>query len=307
MDVAFNLKEFYKSLGFNAVFSDKLYNADLLVITRGGDSAMDLSTYSFGLIHFYDYGGWKHGRLIKSLPYSNTIIFSTAPAARKSIIEELGFPENQIHVAFPPVAVKLWTKKIKTSKFRYIHIGNYKPIDNVDAFKEKFNKCVTELGVDVWGMGWNNVVKEEKYHGKLGLFKVSSVYAQSECALGLMYPFQRALTFSGRFWHAPLNGCAIFSEPGLHTRSIPGILETDYSAGDILDKFKTLKNRQQIQENAISYWQEKWNEVKKLAVDSFSILEQAPKVNSSAIVYTKLKAHNTLKKYYQIMEIFKLS
>ncbi len=43
LDVTFNLLYFYKRLGFKTYFSEKLYDADLLVVVRAINKVLDLT------------------------------------------------------------------------------------------------------------------------------------------------------------------------------------------------------------------------------------------------------------------------
>jgi hypothetical protein len=71
----------------------------------------------------------------------------------------------------------------------------------------------------------------------------------------MMYPWQRAITFSGRFWHAPLNGCALISEPATWVAALPGVMETDYSEASIEDILRGGPgDPREIREAAHRYW-----------------------------------------------------
>ena len=170
-------------------------------------------------MHVYDYGGWGYDSFVNSVDHKKTYIFSTSEKTKERLIKNLGFPQEHIFIALPPVETSLWIAKKTRIKYDFVHIGNYKNIEDDDNVRKSFLDCMLQLKVDVWGLGWINNEKG-KYHGKVGLFKVSDIYSSSKYALGLMYPFQRNVTFSGRFWHAPLNGCYLFTEPGLYTKII---------------------------------------------------------------------------------------
>lgn len=306
LDVTFNLRSFYRELGFVVIFSDKLYQTDLLVIVRGGDKPLDLKQYSYSLVHVYDYGGWDYSQLVCSLDFKNSYIFSTSLDKRTQIIKDFKFPENQIFIAFPPVDLKLWVEPLEDIKYEKVHIGNYKPIDGTDNYKEKFNNYIIKNSVNIWGLGWTSMVRKEYYHGKLGLFNVSKIYAKSGLALGLMYPFQREVTFSGRFWHAPINGCSVVSEPGLYTKKIPGIIETDYLPENIDSNLSSLEDRKDIARKAQQYWLDQKCITLSHVQPTLNLIPEKRINSNQIIIVLKVRLNNILKEFYQKWSIFKI-
>lgn len=303
LDVAFNLVEFYKKLGFKTYFSEKLLDASLLVILRAVDQPIDISDKNYSQIHVYDYGGWSYDGCIESLPFEKTYIFTTAEKHRNHLISSLNFPPEQVYITVPPVETKLWVETEKNKVFNFVHIGNFKNIEEKDEIREKFNLSIDQLDTNLWGMGWNSLKYGEKYHGKAGLFDVSKIYSKSKYALGLMYPFQRDITFSGRFWHAPLNGCYLFSEPGLYTKEVPGVIETDYSTENILAMSLNLNDFEGLQKKAIYFWEEKNKQHQDLVL---SIMDKTNFNNGFVKNYYKEKIINILRVYYQKYNLFKL-
>lgn len=255
LDVAFNLRSFYNKIGFNSYFDTKLHSANVISIVRGVDSHIDLRGIEFEQIHVYDYGGWKYDRLVKSLPFEKSFIFTTSPDTKEDLIKTFGFPEKNIFIALPPVDIKLFSSNLKPIKYNLIHIGNYKKIDD-DIYHDRLKSIIDTLDVKVWGMNWDGHIKDNhKLKGRSGFFESSEIYSETEYALGLMYPFQREVTFSGRFWQSTLNGCFLFSESGLYSKSIPGIIETDYTIEDIQNKMVSVKtSREQLIKDAREYW-----------------------------------------------------
>lgn len=255
LDVAFNLCSFYNKIGFNSYFDTKLHSANVISIVRGIDKAIDLCGIEFEQIHVYDYCGWKYDGLVKSLPFDKSFIFTTSLDTKEYLIKTFGFPEKNIFVVLPPVDIKLFSSNLKPIKYKLVHIGNYKET-NDDMFHNRMKIVLDTFDVNVWGMNWNGHIKNNnKLKGRSGFFQTSKIYSESKCALGLMYPFQRDGTFSGRFWQSTLNGCLLFSEPGLYSKSIPGIIETDYTIGDIQNKLESVKiSREQLVNEAREYW-----------------------------------------------------
>ncbi|MGY3213773.1 hypothetical protein [Mucilaginibacter sp. HD30] len=301
LDVALNLQAFYKKLGYWTVFSEKLFDANLLVILRAVDKPIEADTTNFEQIHVYDYGGWGYDECIRSLDYAKTYIFTTAPQHKQHIANKLAFPDDHIYIAFPPVETSLWVEKVQLKKYDFVHIGNFKKIDDSDAVREKFNAAVKALNADIWGMNWQ-LEDKNKYHGKSGLFDVSKIYARSKYALGLMYPFQRGVTFSGRFWHAPLNGCYLISEKSLYSADIPGVIETDYSVEDITNSVKNADVPDILSKKALQYWDLKNRDLQAIIIENKPI--QIRK-NLLPFYFIKVSIKNTLRLYYQKYELFK--
>lgn len=304
LDVTLNLCSFYRRLGFKVFFADKLYDADLLVVLRAVDAEIDISPYHYSLIHVYDYVGWDYDAFVNTVGHSITFIFCTSPKKRERLIRELHFPEENVFVALPPVDVKLWSKSIKDVQYEIVHIGNFKPISNGDPIKQLFNEAIIHFKTNVWGMGWT--IDKNYYHGRTTLFTVSSIYAKSKFALGLMYPFQRDVTFSGRFWQAPLNGCSVFSEYGLFTSNLPGVIETDYSINDLERKIEKKVDRIALQIKAREFWIKKYEETLNLVMPTFMIMKDTGFNWKKLCLYGYLSMNNIFRLYYQKWSLFKI-
>jgi hypothetical protein len=305
LDVTLNLRSFYKSIGFRVFFSEKkLYDSDLLVLIRADNNQIDLSNFHYSLIHVYDYVGWDYDAFIKNIDYSKTFIFCTSKEKRERLIHLLQFPKEQVFIALPPVEVKLWTEKIEEVKYEIVHIGNFKPITNEDQFKKLFNEVISHFKTNVWGVGWK--INKDLYHGKTSLFSVSSIYSKSKFALGLMYPFQRNVTFSGRFWQAPLNGCFVFSEPGLYTQNIPGVIETDYSIKNIETEIISNVDRIALQKEATIFWIKKYEETKTIVLSTLENFNLQRFSLNKFLVYAYISMKNYMRIYYQKMSLFKI-
>lgn len=303
-DVTLNLRSFYKKLGFWVFYSDKLYDADLLVVLRAVDCEIDISAFHYSLIHVFDYGGWNYDGFIRTINHQQTFIFSTSEDRKISLVKKFNFPKKHVFIAFPPVSVDLWSKKLKKIKYQMVHIGNLKKITVGDTFKELFNNAISHFRAHIWGLGWE--VNKNLYHGKAGLFQVSSIYSKSKFALGLMYPFQRNVTFSGRFWHAPLNGCMLLSEPGLFTRMIPGVIETDYSIEDIQHKIKKDFDRYVLREESKEFWECQYKITMGYALSTLSNLIVNKRSVKTFINHHYLSLFNFAREFYQKLRLFNL-
>lgn len=301
LDVAFNLQDFYSRIGFKTFFGEKICNADLLVIVRAINKPLNLDKYNFSQIHVYDYGGWGYDKCIETLDCDKTYVFTTSNEKKNNLIDNLLLPSERVFVTFPPVSTQLWVMPYKKErKYDFVHIGNFKKIDDSDAISVKFHKVIEKLHPHIWGIGWNN--QSKKYHGKLGLFDVSKIYSKSKYSLGLMYPFQRKSTFSGRFWHAPLNGCYLFSEPGLYTNEIPGVIEVNYNIEEINELTTSLLDFREVQQKSIDFWDNKFLEHQNLVL---MLLEGVKYRSTYGFNFFLFKFINILRYYYQKVYLFK--
>ena len=268
LDVAFNVLEFYKQLGYQTCLSSSLFDADIIVVLRPMDKPIDVEWLDYQCIHIYDYVGNDYEELFQSLNHAKTSIFCTSQARKERIISSVDFPEAQIHLHAPPVVPELWMNPLKGTSQEFVHIGHFKKRDD-DPACLAFNRLITEIKAKVWGLGWEQATPPIETNGKAGLFEVSGIYSRSQVALGIMYPFQRTCTFSGRFWQAPLNGCALFSEKGLFTSEIPGVYETEHSLEVTKATFQSLPTSEEIQKEAERFWRQKNTElvetIKKLS------------------------------------------
>lgn len=303
LDVTFNLKSFYEKLGFKVFFSTKLYDADLLVVTRAIDKPLDLSDYNYLLIHVYDYGGWDYDSFISSIDPNISYVFSTSESKMLRLVEKLNFPQGHVFKAFPPVDIFIWAKKIKAIKYDLVHIGNLKPQQKDDEIQGRFINILRQFKPHVWGLGWD--LPMCYFHGKTGLFEVSKIYARSKFSLGLMYPFQRQVTFSGRFWHAPLNGCIVFSEPGIYTSNIPGIVETDYSINNVSKLMDFSLDRYKIQDDAKKFWFNQYLHTLAFVESTLSHLKNRRFSVRKVLNYFLLNSFCLIREFYQKMNPFR--
>jgi hypothetical protein len=172
--------------------------------------------------------------------------------------------KENVEILLPPVYTKHWVsrKKLK-AKYLVTHIGNYKPYyaGQGDPYAREFMKQIDSEFVHVWGRGWPNTPGREIKIKKASLYSVSAIYKKSLLALGMMYPFQRDLTISGRYWHAPLNGAYVLSEPNFLASSIPGVLETTYENDfDEVISNITIESRNELQKKSKIYWDENYRD-----------------------------------------------
>jgi hypothetical protein len=109
----------------------------------------------------------------------------------------------------------------QAASYDYVHIGHRKPNPGGDPILLQMDAIAGGGRCHFWGKGWP--ASGLTVHGPASLHESQQIYRRSNFALGVMYPFQRGRTISGRMWQAPLNGCMLISEavpPGV---PLPGV------------------------------------------------------------------------------------
>jgi hypothetical protein len=256
-DVNLNLRHFYSELGFRVITSRTLIPADILIVTRIPKDYFDFTRFS--QIHIYDYVCSDNENFMKGIQSQRGItVFSPSIKRMSQTLKIAPSLEGKIFVLLPPVVTKIWMKKIKCSPLYDIaHIGNFKPYynDRSDIFSTRFLDLLLREDVDVWGDGWNMLLTSSKNHHRAPLYTARSIYGASKVALGMMFPYQRNLTISGRFWMGPLNGAVVLSEPNDFIGIIPGVTEFDFqSTGLAIRRDFTFQERLELSIKAKFYW-----------------------------------------------------
>jgi hypothetical protein len=288
----FNLYKLYQKLGFVVYHSRQIKICDLLVIQRGSDVNLPDNFPSTIPVHIYNYVGKQIENLVNKFRDNNNpyMVLATSP----ELLEIDHVEKDRGLVAFPPVYPKYWINKKEhhRNKVEYdlVHIGNKKTRDGTseDKFTLALHRLVASGIVDVWGNGWENDSLGSKYHRYLTIYNVGYVYSKTKIALGLMYPFQRKTTFSGRFWQAPINGAILFSEPGRYVGEIPGVFESDMQKIDrsIMERY----SRQEISEKSIKYWEMKTSILEDKVLALLHKLPPAEKTTSKELLYAYIKS-----------------
>lgn len=252
-DVLANLVVFYGACGFDTRISAQPTNGDLLVIQRGKYRNQHFETRAQAC-HIYDYAGLGTSDLHLAFPHVAKCIV-IAPGFRVSGVA--GVPPNVVR-SFHPVIPELWRFENQPKRKRpydFVHVGHRKAEPAGDAWFKRLDEAARSGSCHFWGGGWHDVVpgNSRMIHGRISLHGSQRIYRQALRALGVMYPFQRELTISGRMWQAPLNGCVLFSEAMIPDRTLPGVeLCRDYL--ELLGKPPTLPNSAGLVEEASEYW-----------------------------------------------------
>ena len=294
---------FYKRIGYKTIYSKTFVDCHLLILPRPTESTIIPSRIIGTPVHIWNYvGSDLTGFFEKNKENIHDVLYLSS--SEKLVPASYRKNENwRVLITKPPVYPKLWTNELKKDKkFNLAHIGNLKPYikSGEDTFALNFLKSLKVHKAYVWGRGWEDeegIIKK----GMLEVMNVSEVYASTRAALGLMYPFQRQTTFSGRFWHGPLNGAIIISEPGAYTVDIPGVYNSDLTPTNVSSIVESCNFKSEtIQEESIVYWNshtKKLEEIVKNITESF----HNKTLNSfSSIHFYKNSIDNTLRTYYRL-------
>lgn len=263
LDVLHNITRFYRSLGFRTFYSREPAKADLLVALR--PRGLGVAWKNYGAVHIWDYvGGHVNdvGALMDPAP-ANVLVLASPKTRADELNAHCVDLEGRVKVLLPPVDVPFWTESRTRARSRpTVHIGHYKSsFDNYgadDVYTRRFLRLLRDGRTEIWGDGWAHV-HEMTSRGRLNLYGVSRVYASTSVAFGMMYPHQRTRTLSGRFWHAPLNGCILISEPSAYAGGVvPGVIESTYDPDDIQKLLRELPEPNEIQRDAAAYWGEQF-------------------------------------------------
>lgn len=256
LDVVANLRRFYESMGYTVAASRKLKPADLLVIHRPPNTPVDVQNYPS--THVYDYVGSETEGLIRGLHDIDSLSVITPSRLRVEYWEKHRRESQPInYVVSPlPVSTHLWaTEPRPTTSEVAVHIGNFKPFyaDESDAYASILLRVARSGHIDIWGDGWGGFATS---NGPARLIDVSRLYANYPIAVGMMYPFQRDQTYSGRFWQAPLSGARLLSEPTPFEHEFPGltVFSSVEELRDELQRTPTLGERRELKAIATEHW-----------------------------------------------------
>jgi hypothetical protein len=271
--VTANLILLYTTLGFNVFLGKEPYPADLIVWTRYGSDGAERRKELFSKIasdtpiHIYSYVGRNPDLIAPELDRFPVSVF--APSEKLLSSNQRWYQQ----IVLPPVFSQLWSKSDPERVCEVVHIGNYKARNEYEAGWEEQQylvQAVCSPRVHVWGtLGWENVSGIKNWHGELPLFSVPEVYARSEFALGLMYPFQiESETYSSRFWQAPLCGAKLICETDVR-QVFPGIYPVGLKNWEVkLTWFK--EDSELIREQAVAFWDAKLKETAAAVFESLS-------------------------------------
>ena len=289
-DVLANLIAFYYACGFLVDISRAPADCELLVVQRGSYGGEVFAT-SARACHIYDYvasGTSDYHTAFPNIP--ERIVISPAPK-----VSGASTPSNCV-LSCPPVVSRLWRNNEDgvSAAYEFVHIGHRKSHPQPDPWLEQMDTVALSGNCHFWGNGWNQLgpIPQSAAHGAASLHNCQQIYRRATFALGVMYPYQRARTISGRMWQAPLNGCALFSEAVLSNAHIPGVYETS-DFGSLIGSPPEPPSRAALINDASAYW----DTVTLKLAGNLGLKYSAPGVSAAALTYFKwvylrhIKAH----------------
>jgi len=214
LDVWLNIRCFYRAAGYRVTTNRCPERADLIVILRG-HPCEDAQRHE-GPVHVFDYVKELKIDWREALPSASeiTLISIEPPPCTAGVNWVCGYL---------PVYPSLWQKRLGAKSARPVHISNFKPMGE-DHYQKELLELVRHGVVRVFGGRWERVGIRAR---SLSHWQANRMLAASSQCYGLMYPYQRGRTLSGRMWQAPINGCYVISEAGTNILNCPGILEVE--------------------------------------------------------------------------------
>lgn len=254
-DVYLNIRAFYRAAGYRlispGVKSDR--HADLLVVLRG-DNGSEYRDFR-GEIHVFDYVKEYDVDWGRRYPRASRItVVSLAGSSHKESddsIEASGDQRIVLLDAYLPVVPSLWTCRWRDKRPRPVHVSNFKRM-GLDSYQRDLLALIQAGAVDAYGGHWNLVGVQTH---PLSYLQANRMLAASACCFGLMWPYQRGLTLSGRMWQAPLNGCFVFSEIGTDILGCPGVLEHEAFDAEVASQVFSIQACRQLASDAAEFWE----------------------------------------------------
>jgi hypothetical protein len=220
-----------------------------LVLQRGPYSGQVFETRA-SACHIYDYAALGTSDFHRAFPDIDECVV-IAPGGDASGIHA---PPREVH-GFHPVVPALWRAgsrgRSRRIAYGYVHVGHRKPNPGGDSFLLQMDAIAGGGRCHFWGKGWP--AAGLTVHGPASLHESQQIYRRSNFALGVMYPFQRGRTISGRMWQAPLNGCMLLSEAVPPEVSLPGVARCiDFMSA--FDAPHQVPDASRLIEEACSFW-----------------------------------------------------
>jgi len=244
LDVIWNVRLFYLAAGFSLIRDWGSTDPELLVILRG-DPGLSHQHYG-GAVHVYDYVKELQVDWLSRFPHAREIRLI-------SLLRPAVLPEGVRWVqGYLPVVPEFWqVTPFRKRAGRPLHIANFKPMGD-DPYQQDLARLARRGLVEVHGSHWDRLGL--RTHG-LSYLEANRLLAGASCCYGLMYPYQRGTTLSGRMWQAPLHGCLVISEKGTNPFGLPGLLEVERFAPDTLLSVASIRECWQVRVEATRFWQ----------------------------------------------------
>jgi hypothetical protein len=216
-DVFLNVRTFYRLAGYEISANDNLSVFQLVIVLRGLPPRV-FNEY-FGPIHYYDYVREHSYDIYKYFPNASRIYHVTIES----------FDNNKSDYkyiyGYLPVIPSIWQFSLPSYRRNStpIHISNYKPLEN-DLYQAQLIDLIKLGKIKVYGAKWDRI--------KISTIPLSYLssnlrLSRSVTCYGLMYPYQRGKSLSGRMWQAPIQGCLVISEDNTNPFHCPGVIEVE--------------------------------------------------------------------------------
>jgi hypothetical protein len=245
-DVYLNIVAFYHSAGYQVSLDSVGVSSDLVIVLRGWPPHI-YNDYT-GDIHVYDYVKELSIDYSKFFPRASRLFYiSITPDPVRDF--SATSPNIYIH-GYLPVIPEIWTSlaKRKTCS-KPLHIANYKPM-SADLYQSQLITLANQQFIKIYGAKWHMVGIASS---SVSYWAANQLLAKASHCFGLMYPYQRGKSLSGRMWQAPINGCVVISEAGTNIFGCPGIVECE----DYLLISRDLPPSSYIASQSISFWKGK--------------------------------------------------
>lgn len=216
-DVLLNASTFYRLAGYLIIPPLRLPECDLLVVFRGIPPRV--YTEYTGLIHFYDYVCEHEINIREYFPNASCISVVSISRQHNRITKSFFI------YGYLPVIPSIWQFSLPFLRRSSppLHVSNYKPLVN-DLFQQQLISLVKAGKVRVFGSKWDRIQVRAR---PLSYLSANIILSTSSICYGLMYPYQRGKSLSGRMWQAPIQGCVVLSEKGSNPFRCPGVFAVE--------------------------------------------------------------------------------
>ncbi len=120
------------------------------------------------------------------------------------------------------------------------------------------NKFIESYEITIFGGRWQRIGVASR---SLSYWQANRLIAASSSCFGLMYPYQRGRSLSGRMWQAPINGCFVISEAGTNPHALPGLIEAESFGPQEANRHFSLEECRRLSEQASAFWRNQTSEL----------------------------------------------
>ena len=233
--------------GYQLLTSKNLIKCDLLVFFRGIPDRI-YSEYR-GVIHFYDYVCEHEIDLHTYFPNALEIIIISIHNVYRA---ESG---SRTIYGYLPVVPALWQFKLPFTQKESIsvHISNYKPLVD-DPYQKQLVCRILSGKIRVYGAKWDRLKIITR---PVSYLEANLKLGSSVTCYGLMYPYQRGRSLSGRMWQGPIQGCIVISEEKTNPFFCPGVIEVSDFDKDVPVSSRSVD----VAVKSADFWIEKTNQL----------------------------------------------